>query len=208
VSAVEADEPTEVVIEGQLPPAVRSMGRAEARQLPGAFGDPVRSIEVMPGVAPIVSGLPLFFIRGAPPGNVGFFIDGIRVPLLYHALLGPSVLHPALIGSVELYPGAYPAHLGQFSGAIVQMQLAEPSETFGGEAQVRLYDAGTFVNAPIAEGRGHVMAGGRYSYTGLILSQVTNARLEYWDYQALAGYDLTPKDRVEVFSFGAFDFFA
>ncbi|MEI9949386.1 MAG: hypothetical protein WDO74_10485 [Pseudomonadota bacterium] len=32
--------------------------------------------------------LPFFFVRGAPPGNVGYFLDGIRVPLLFHIALG------------------------------------------------------------------------------------------------------------------------
>jgi hypothetical protein len=41
--------------------------------------------------------LPFFFVRGAPPGNVGYFLDGVGIPLLYHAFLGPQVIHPALI---------------------------------------------------------------------------------------------------------------
>src|SRR6185436_17510378 len=69
----------EVVILGERPPpSVKTMTRAEVRQLPGAFGDPFRAIEAMPGVTPIVSGLPFFYVRGAPPGNVGYFLDGVR----------------------------------------------------------------------------------------------------------------------------------
>src|SRR5690606_31534459 len=79
-----------------------SMSRAEVRQIPGAFGDPFRAVEMMPGVTPVVSGLPFFFIRGAPPGNVGYFLDGVRVPLLFHVGVGPSAIHPALIERVDL----------------------------------------------------------------------------------------------------------
>src|SRR5205823_6312709 len=64
-------------------PAMSTFTRAEIRQLPGAFGDPFRAIEAMPGVTPIVSGVPFFYVRGAPPGNVGYFFDGVRVPYLY-----------------------------------------------------------------------------------------------------------------------------
>jgi TonB family protein len=68
----------EVVVYGDIPdPGSTELTRAEVRNLAGAFGDPLRAIESMPGVIPIVSGLPLFFVRGAPPGNVGFYIDGI-----------------------------------------------------------------------------------------------------------------------------------
>ena len=71
-----------------------SIGGAEVRQVPGAFGDAFRAIETLPGVTPLVSGVPFFFVRGAPPGNNGTYLDGIKVPLLYHVGLGPSVIHP------------------------------------------------------------------------------------------------------------------
>ena len=28
-------------------------------------------------MTPIASGLPYFFVRGAPPGNLGYFLDGV-----------------------------------------------------------------------------------------------------------------------------------
>ncbi len=105
---------------GERPaPAVSSLTRAEVRQLPGAFGDPFRAIESLPGVTPIISGLPFFYIRGAPPGNVGYYLDGVRVPYLYHIAIGPSVVHPPMVDRVDLYPGGYPARFGRFAGGIV-----------------------------------------------------------------------------------------
>src|SRR5207249_4000018 len=60
----------EILVEAEkTPPAVTSLSKAEVRELPGAFGDPFRAIEALPGVTPIVSGLPYFYVRGAPPGN-------------------------------------------------------------------------------------------------------------------------------------------
>jgi hypothetical protein len=51
-----------------------------------------------------------------------------------------------------------------------------------------------------------VLLGGRYSYTGAILSLVAgDIALDYRDYQARVSYDITPKDRVSVFGFGAYD---
>lgn len=201
-----ATEITEVFVLGAIPPGVRSMGQAEARMLPGALGDPFNAVAILPGVAPVVSGLPLFLVRGAPPGNLGYFIDGVRVPLLYHAFLGPSVIHPALIERVELYSGAYPASLGRYAGGVVSADLVSPQGQFNGEWSVRLVDAGAFVEAPFAGGRGSAMLAGRYSYTALMLSLFTNFRLEYWDYQGLIRYDLGPHDELSVFAFGAYDF--
>ncbi len=87
---------------GERPADVKRLGRADVRQMPGAFGDPFRAIEVLPGVTPIVSGLPYFFVRGAPPGNVGYFFDQVNIPLLFHGAAGPGVIHPAFIESVNL----------------------------------------------------------------------------------------------------------
>lgn len=181
--------------------------RAEAREIPGTFGDPLRVVEVMPGVTPIYTGVPFFFIRGAPPGNVGYYVDGIRIPLLYHALVGPSVIHPGLIDHVDIYRGAAPARYGSTAGAVVSAESRGPLEQAGGEGNLRVFDVGGLVETPLANGRLHVMAGGRYSYTALIASLLSGATLEYWDYQGRVSYDLDRHNRVTVTSFGAFDKF-
>lgn len=183
------------------------MSRAEVRLLPGAFGDPFRAVEALPGVTPIASGIPYFFVRGAPPGNVGYFLDGIRVPLLYHLGLGPSVVHPAIVDRVDLYPGGYPAQFGRFAGAIVSGETRQPRPDVNGEAQVRLVDAGAMLEVPFDGGRGSALAGGRYSYTGLLFSVVqSQIQLDYWDYQTRVSYDVTPADTLTLFAFGARDF--
>ncbi len=85
------------------------MSREEAREVPGAFGNPARFVESMPGVVPTTSGLQSFYIRGAPRKT-----DRVRsstasqVPALYHIGFGPSVVHAGLIDRVELFSGAAP----------------------------------------------------------------------------------------------------
>jgi TonB family protein len=202
-------EPIEVVVTGQRSaPAVSSLSRSEVRQLPGAFGDPFRAVEALPGVTPIASGLPFFYVRGAPPGNVGYFLDGVRVPYLYHVGLGPSVVHPALVERVDLYLGGYPARFGGFAGGIVSGETTAPRTDWHAEGNLRLFDAGAMLETGFANGRGTVLLGGRYSYTAAIFSLlVRDTVLDYRDYQARASYDISAKDRVSVFSFGSYDLF-
>jgi hypothetical protein len=208
-SVPRAERMSEIVVVGKSQdPASTRLTRAEVQNIAGAFGDPLRAIDVMPGVTPIATGLPLFFVRGAPPGNVGYFIDGIRIPLLYHGFLGPSVIHPAFIEDVTLNAGPMPVRFGRFAGASVEAGLAEPRQSFRAEASVRLFDAGAFVEAPFAEGRGYVMVGGRYSFTALLVSLLSpGIQAEYWDYQAMAGYRFSKRDEIRIFGFGAYDFF-
>jgi TonB family protein len=190
-----------------LAPAAASYTRGEVRQIPGAFGDPFRAIETLPGVTPIASGLPFFYVRGAPPGNIAYFIDGIRVPYLYHVGAGPAVVQPALIDEVELHPGGYPARFGRAAGGVVAASIVEPEPELHGEGVLRLFDAGGMAEMGFADERATVMLGGRYAYTAALLSLAApELTLDYRDYQARASYALTPRDTLSVLSFGAYDF--
>jgi hypothetical protein len=194
------------VVGEKLPPSVSSLKRTEVRELPGAFGDPFRAIEILPGVTPIVSGLPFFYVRGAPPGNVGYFLDGVRVPYLFHAAAGPSVIHPGLVDRVDLYSGGYPARYGRFAGAIVAAETTTPRTDWHGEGNVRLVDVGALVEGGFDGGRGTALVGGRYSYTAAVFSLISpEITLDYRDYQARVTYDVTSRDRLTLFAFGAYD---
>ena len=182
------------------------MTKEEVRDMPGAFGDAFRAIDMMPGVTPIVSGLPFFFIRGAPPGNTGYFVDDVRVPLLYHLALGPSVIHPSLIDRVDFYPGGLPAEYGRFTGGIINGETKGPSSRVIGEAEVRVYDAGVLGEAPFAGGKGDALVSGRYGYPGPLVSIFAPSnQVSYWDYQGRLSYRVTPRDTLTAFVFGSFD---
>ncbi|WP_438006233.1 TonB-dependent receptor [Sorangium sp. So ce321] len=202
--------PLEVTVHGeQTAPGVSTLSRGEVRLVPGAFGDPFRAIEMLPGVTPIVSGLPFFYVRGSPPGNVGYFLDGVRVPYLYHLGLGPSVVHPGIVDRVDLYPGGYPARHGRYAGGIVAGETTPPLPYWHGEGTLRLLDAGALVEGPFAGGRGVALLGGRYSYTALLFSLAApGVALDYWDYQARVSYEVAPGGRVSLFAFGARDYLA
>jgi TonB family protein len=199
--------PIEVVVIGDpRAPGSVTLGRAEVRVLPGAFGDAFRAIETLPGVTPTTSGAPYFFVRGAPPGNVGYFLDDIRLPALFHILLGPSVLPPALIDRVELFPGGYPAQYGRFAGGVLTATTRPPATELHVEGSLRLADAGVYAETPLPGGRGAVLAGARYSYTAPALSLFTSdLRFDYWDYQARVSLDLSARDRLTLFVFGSHD---
>src|SRR5690606_38403290 len=184
----------------------RSLSRASVRQMPGVFGDAFRAVETLPGVTPMISGVPYFYVRGAPPRNVGYFLDGMRVPLLFHLAAGPSVVHPAFIGKVDLYAGPYPAEYGRFTGGIVAGETAPPTYDHRGEVSVRLVDAGGMVETHAFDRRLSLMAAGRYSYTALVVSLVApDFNLSYWDYQLRAAYEINESESVTLFAFGALD---
>ncbi len=216
-SSEPSDPPDEVTVRGKKAPTdptapKQSMEGREIRVIPGAFGDAFRALEALPGVTPIVSGLPYYFVRGAPPGNTGFFIDNVRVPGLYHLGVGPAVVYPALIDRVDLYKGAYPVSYGRFAGGIVAGETVGPADRGRADWTLRLFDAGALVEAPWGKHSeneappGTALVSGRYGYPGLLLSIFApDAGLAYWDYQSRATYRLSEKDMLTVFALGSYD---
>lgn len=199
----------EIVVRGER----RELGQTtlaseDVREMPGAFGDPFRAIEALPGVAPIISGFPYFYVRGAPPNNNGYFIDGVRVPFLFHLGLAEGVIHPGLIERVDFFPGAAPAKYGGAAGAVIVGQTREPADEFHGEANLRLVDAGALIEAPLGEG-GSALVAGRYGYPGPVLSAVSpEVVISYWDYQARAALRFGGRHTLSVFAFGSHDYLA
>jgi hypothetical protein len=177
----------------------------DARSIPGTFGDPFQSIAALPGIAAMASGLPYFYVRGAPPADTGYFLDGIPVPALFHIGPGPSVGPPALVDRIELFPSVAPARFGRFAGGIIAAETTAPSPVARGEGSVRLFDASAFVESPIGDSS-TAAVGGRYGYPDLLLSVFApNLSLGYGDYTLRLTRTLTPKDALSLFAIGAYD---
>ena len=174
----------------------------EIHALPGTFGDPFRVVKSLPGAAQVAGFLPYVVVRGAAPGNTGYFLDGVRVPILFHVAIGPSVIHPYFIDQVDFYPGGAPVRLGRYvSGMIEGRTKAARRDRLYGEFEVRLTDAGGLLEIPLnrrrdaacraqkrsgkldrkahakldcrrGPARGSLTLAGRYSYTAGVLTLV------------------------------------
>jgi hypothetical protein len=187
-----------------IQPAVR-LSQEEITQTPGTLGDPLRAIETLPGVATVAWPAPIYAVRGSNPGNTGFFLDTVRVPALFHFALGPSVIHPYFFDSIEFFPGGYPARFGRYAAGIVAADTRAPAtDRPHASVDVRLFDAGALVSAPLP-GNGAVVVAGRYSYTAALVSLLDeNVRVEYWDYQLRADRRVGPL-QLTLLAFGSKD---
>jgi len=157
----------------------------EISRVPGTFGDPFRVVAMLPGVGQVMSLLPLPVVRGTSPGSTGFFLDGARLPMLFHLFSGPAVVHPEFVERVEFHPGGFPVAYGGYTGGIVdgQTRAASPDERRF-DLDMNLLQTGLFVRAGVPSlGLGATVAG-RIGYPALMLSAVTpDVSFGYWDYQ-------------------------
>src|SRR5207244_4842642 len=103
------------------------------------------------------------------PDDSGVFIDGHRVPLLYHFLGGPSVLNPQFLDSIDLYPGGFPARFGRAIGGIVEVNTRTTNtDGIHGAADIDLIDSSVYVRAPAGDNARFALAG-RRSYVDTVL---------------------------------------
>lgn len=188
-----------------------TLQRQEVEKVPGAFGDPLRVLQTLPGVARAPFGLGLLLVRGSSPNDTGVYFDGIQLPLLYHFGGGPSVVNPELVDSIDFYPGGFGGEYGRAIGGIVDVSPRDVAldGLVHASAKVDLIDAALYVSAPIIEGLS-VSLSGRRSYVdallGLVLNGTTLVAPAYYDYQAKV--DFRPKGSrhgVGLFLFGSFD---
>jgi hypothetical protein len=178
----------ETVVTGTREEPNRVVERQALTTTPGSLGDPLRIIESLPGVATVAWPAPIYAIRGSNPGNTGYFLDDVQIPMLFHLALGPSVIHPYFFDSMAFYPGGYPARYGRYVAGIVTARTRAPAEdSVHASVEARLYDAGALVSAPWPDHKGGVAVAFRYSYTGTLLGHLQDqVQLSYWDYQVRA----------------------
>lgn len=105
-----------------------SVEARELAEVPGTMGDPFRAVMALPGVSSIASGIPYPVVRGTSPAGTAFYLDGVRVPILFHLFLGPAVVHPDMIESIDFYPGLLPAQFGRALGGAVSSKLRSALE--------------------------------------------------------------------------------
>jgi TonB family protein len=198
--------------------ARRSLQREELTSVPGTFGDPIRVIQNLPGVArgAFISGALL--VRGANPEDTSVLIDGVPIPLLFHFGGGPSVLNPSFIDHIDFYPGAFGAKYGRAIAGVVDVVTRPPeAKGYHGQVGIDLLQSNFYVEGPVWPGKdyGTWSLAARRSYIDLLLPPILNAVRQpgqaifvaaprYWDYQSR--YDIKlGRHRLEFSVFGSDD---
>lgn len=143
----------------------------ELKRIPGSFGDPIRALQSLPSVSrgPELSGD--IVARGAEALNTATYVDGVRIPFLFHFLVGRSVVDPGQIEEIAFYPGAVPPRYGDVTQAVVdahtRFDAAEPG--LHGQVHADLLEAGASVAAELGDGW-TLRAGGRRAWVTSVIT--------------------------------------
>ncbi len=220
-SATEADPPesaeslepppsygAEARVRTRPTPGSREVSLQSARDLPGAFGDPLRILDSLPGTSPIANAVPYVYLRGAPPAAISYVYDDIPLPQLFHAVFGRSVIHPRTVGPIKLHAGIPPARYGRRAGGLVLAQGLPQRDSFSAELELSLIDASAWIEGPV--GKGTVTFSGHVGYpSGAIAVARTlglvkeGTSLTYYDGQLRYRVPVGAKSRFELVWLGS-----
>ena len=207
------DEVYEAVAEVEAPPrqaTARTLDAQTSTTVPGTSGDPLRALELLPGVSRSSDGEPI--LRGAAQHESAVFIDGTSVPFLYHFGGVRSVLHPRLVERVEVYPGNYSVRYGRATGGIVEATTRDPrNDGLHAEAELSLLDSSALVEGPVGSRLSFVGAA-RRSNVDLVFEQLVPddtfdvvVAPVYWDYQGALLFRPSEQARVRLSFVGSRD---
>jgi len=189
--------------ESSLPLGVGIRGDT-LRNAPGSAGDPVRTLQSLPGLAFTNDEEALPAVRGSRPGDNYFQADFAPVSYLFHLDGVISVFNADLVESFDIYQSAYGPEFSGVTGGVFDITLRDPkADRFRSTLDISLLQAGVLVEGPIAQNQSFYLAG-RISYLDLFLADQIeeedgvkiDAFPKYSDYQSK--YVWTPNEKNEI----------
>ena len=193
-------------------PSASILGNAELLNLRGVLADdPLRAVQVLPGVATGDDLRSEFTVRGSDFHHITFTMDGFASPYLLHTVRGVedrgptgsvAMLNSDVLDDVTLLNGGYPQHFGGRTGAEVDFRTREGSRQ---RNIFRVAVSGTSASAvaegPIGSlGRGSWLVSGRQSYIDHLVRHLTahSVSFGFADAQGRLAYDVTPSQHLDV----------
>ena len=191
-------------------PAQQTLGSGDIQNLRNLLtNDPMRAIQVLPGVSTGDDFRSEFVVRGSPFSRMTFTLDGVPTSFLLHTVQqiqdGGSIamLNGDILDGITLLNGSYPQRYGNRLGAELDFHMREGSRD---RAQLRFAVSGTDASV-VAEGplggekSGSWLVSARKSYLELLLKQIDDEDdfgFGFSDIQSKLVYDVAPAHRAEV----------
>ena len=192
-------------------PAQQVLGSADIQNLRGVLtDDPLRAVQVLPGVATGDDLRSEFTVRGSNFSHMHLTLDGFTTPYLLHAIRAVedesssgsvAMINSDILQDVALVSGGYVQRSGNRTGASVEFNFRSGSRE---GPQVRTAVSGTgvslVVEGPLPGKRGSWLASARQSYLDLVIARLVDDQVQFGfsDAQTKFVYDLSPSQRVQM----------
>jgi len=195
-----------------LVPSASVVGSAELLNLRGVLADdPLRAVQVLPGVATGDDLRSEFTVRGSDFRHLTITLDGFASPYLLHTVRGiedrgptgsVAMINSDVLEDVTLLNGGYAERFAPHTGAEVDFRTREGSRQ---RTIVRASVSGTAASG-VAEGpigrahHGSWLVSARQSYIDHLVRHLTERSVSFGfaDVQGRAAYDLSPSQHVDL----------
>ncbi|MEX1002918.1 MAG: TonB-dependent receptor [Crocinitomicaceae bacterium] len=185
---------------------VDKLSMKDIENIPVLFGerDPLKTIQLLPGVKSAGEGNAGFYVRGGGSDQNLILLDEAPVYNASHLLGFFSVFNSDAIKDIKLYKGGAPASFGGRLSSVLDIKMKEGnSKKFSASGGIGLISSKLTLEAPIVKDKGSFIISGRRTYADLFLKlsnnpAAQNSTLYFYDLNAKANYRISPKDRLFI----------
>jgi len=163
-------------------PGFVSIKGDQLSSLPGiAEGDPIRGLQLLPGVQAASDFSSALYVRGGGPDQTLVLLDQATVYNPTHAFGFFSTFNPDATGDVNLYKGAYPAEHGGRLAAVLDVRTREAdARNFNGKIGVSTIASRVALNGPVGDASWALS--GRRTHLEPLLNAIRDADTQVPDY--------------------------
>jgi hypothetical protein len=168
----------------------------------------------MPGVARPSFGSGDVIVRGAPTWDSKFYLDGVRIPQLYHMGGLKSTYNSEALQGLDFLPGGFGTRYGGATAGVIELKGRKAAEDrWHGNLDLSTIDGSFLVEGPINK-KVSVLATARRSFVGDIAEWITKKYDDYfpmtmstfyWDYVLRTDIKLSKNNNLFLTVFGSRD---
>ncbi|HSG07611.1 MAG TPA: TonB-dependent receptor [Longimicrobiales bacterium] len=174
---------------------IRELALADMRQVPGvAEADPLRAVEVLPGVVSTSDFSAGYHVRGGAQDQNLILLDGVPIFSPFHLGGFFSVFNADMLDRAELQSGGFPAEHGGRVSSVLQIETDPGDGRFAVDGGVSMLASRVAVSGGFPEGFAealgygnvHWRASARRSYFDWLLKPAFDFPYHLQDFQAVA----------------------
>jgi hypothetical protein len=184
------------------------------KQLPMLLGekDPLKVLQLMPGVSNPREGFSGIYVRGGDPGQNLFLLDEAIVYNAYHLFGFFSVFNGDALRHVELFKAGFPARYGGRASAVLDLRMKEGNkESFHGEGGIGLIASRLTLEGPIIKNKMSYVFSGRRTYADLLWKPFQDkgdqSSIYFYDANGKINWQASHKDNISLSGYFGNDYF-
>jgi hypothetical protein len=152
--------------------------------------DPIKSLQLLPGIAAGVEGTADIYVRGGTPDQNLILLDGAKIYNANHLFGFLSPINPSLVKNIKLYKSGFPARFGGRLSSVLEIETEGGNKSdWATTVGVGLINSRFQISGPLKKGRSSISIGGRTAHLSLLNAIAKNEE----SFQTYSFYDLNLK---------------